>query len=76
MSERDQLLAELKAMLRPDYLSREQLAEELSVDVKTIRRMEDKDGLPIRHLGGSVFRFYRPEVNAWILARKKRGEAA
>jgi excisionase family DNA binding protein len=64
------VMLEALEVVRPAYLSREQLATELDVTVKTVRRMES-NGLPVHHLGGSVYRFFRSEVEAWMKANKE-----
>ncbi len=56
------------------YLTREQLADELEISVRTLKQYE-ADGLRIHWLGGNVYRFLRVEVDAWIAARPQEKKA-
>lgn len=53
-----------------EVMTREQVAELLSVDVRTITTYVKKKGLPATKLGGNEWRFRRSDVLRWIEERK------
>lgn len=62
--------------MRPAYLTREDVARELGVTRVTLLKLEQREGAPVHHLGGNVFRYKRTELDEWIANRpKKRGAA-
>lgn len=54
-----------------DFLTRDQLANELRVSSRTLIRWQNQqDGLPYVELGGRIF-YRRSSVIAWIEARER-----
>lgn len=69
----ERILAKALEMMRPAYLTREQLAKELNLSRPSIKGLE-LQGLPVHHLGGNTYRFLRAEVDAWIAAHPSKQE--
>lgn len=69
---RDAVRAELgeRTETTAEIMTREQVAELLNVDVRTITNYVKKRGLPATKLGGNEWRFRRTEVLKWIEQRK------
>ena len=53
------------------YVTKRQVAERLSVGVRTLERMMATTDLPVHRVGGQR-RFLWSEVVAWIAARERR----
>lgn len=67
-----------KALARPAYLSREDAMQELGVSRATLLKLEKEEGLPVRWLGGNLYRYRRIDLDAWLdqrPAQKDRGAA-
>lgn len=60
--------------MKTEYLTREQLANELEISVRTLKQYES-EGLKIHWLGGNTYRFLRSEVNDWIASRPQEKKA-
>lgn len=73
-AEIEAVVARALERVRPAYLSREQLANELGITLPTLRKLEAEEGLPVHQIGPRVFRYVRSEVDAWILAHGRRSE--
>ncbi len=57
--------------LLADYLSRQQLADELRVDLRTLNRWRwQRKGPPATRIAGRVL-FKRSDVQAWIEAQRE-----
>lgn len=58
--------------LLDDYLTREQLAQELKATVRTIMRWENMpDGLPRVNVGGKIL-YRKSSVAAWLERRERQ----
>ena len=65
---RDAVRAELGDRAEPEseFMTRDQVAELLHVDVRSVTNYVKKRGLPAMKLGGNEWRFRRSEVLKWI----------
>jgi excisionase family DNA binding protein len=58
--------------LLADYLTQEQVADELGVSVKTLRSWRALcEGPPCTRLGPRLIRFHRTDVAEWLASRKQ-----
>jgi predicted DNA-binding transcriptional regulator AlpA len=69
------VIARALELVRPAYLSREQLESELGITRPTLRDYESR-GLPVHQLGPRTFRFIRSEVEVWIKSHGRDGHGS
>lgn len=55
-----------------EVLDSDGVAEMLGMNKRTVLAYVESEGLPGHHLGGTIYRFRRSEVLAWLTARKAK----